>query len=288
MAVLTAKLDACAKINLWLRVLGRREDGFHEVETRMLRLSLADVVSLEWDAAAVDEVLLSCSDGGVPCDESNLALRALRAFQARTGAAGGGWRIHLEKRIPVGAGLGGGSSDAAAVLRGVNAFCGGLLSEDELVSLGGELGADVAFFVRDCVAADASGKGEVVKLVSWTERLCLVLVKPPFGVATPWAYGRWADSRELPGVLYAPQLTVFGALENDLERPVFEKYPLLAVTKAWLLRQKECVAALMSGSGATVFGVARNARDAQDLAGQAAGYLGEKSWVEVVECAVEG
>ncbi len=108
-------LSSPAKVNLWLRVLGKREDGFHEVQTRMVPISLADEVSLSEEPSGT--VTLTCSDATVPVDESNLALRALRAFEAATGVQKG-WKIHLEKRIPHGAGLGGGSSNAAAGFEG--------------------------------------------------------------------------------------------------------------------------------------------------------------------------
>jgi 4-diphosphocytidyl-2-C-methyl-D-erythritol kinase len=209
-------------------------------------------------------------------------VRALRLFLGRTGE-GGGWRIHLEKTIPAGAGLGGGSGNAAAVLRAANELCDFPLGEQELLELGGQIGADVAFFVLDAAAADGEGRGELVQRVDFPQRLPMVLIKPPFPVSTPWAYRQWQGSQEMPGVLYAPQITPWGALVNDLERPVFEKYALLPALKMWLLEQRECLAALMSGSGSTMFAVTGNLGDAQELAGRVRRYLGSSSWVQVAQ-----
>jgi 4-diphosphocytidyl-2-C-methyl-D-erythritol kinase len=272
---------AAAKINLWLRVLGRREDGYHEVETRMLRLSLADEVGVVFETDG-DSLALTCSDSTVPTDRTNLAARALEAFQQMAGVRGS-WTIHLEKKIPAGAGLGGGSANAAAVLRAANELTGHPLKEGELIALAGTIGADVAFFSLDALAADGRGKGELVERVESPGPLSMVLIKPPFPVATPWAYQVWKDSAEIPGVLYAPQITPWGALVNDLERPVFEKYLLLPVLKMWLLEQPECAAALMSGSGSTVFAVARNGARAVELAERVRAYVGPTAWVQVVQ-----
>ncbi len=270
-----------AKVNLWLRVLGRREDGFHEVETRLLRLSLADEVRIEYRPTG-RALEITCSDPSLPVDGSNLAARALRAFQERTGT-GGGWKIHLEKKVPAGAGLGGGSGNAAAVLRTANELAGQPLDEAALLELAGGIGADVAFFVLDAAAADAAGRGEAVTRVASPEPVSMLLIKPPFPVPTPWAYQSWQASREIPGVLYAPQITPWGALVNDLERPVFEKHLLLPSLKSWLLEQRECAAALMSGSGSTMFAITRHGSQAAELAARARQYVGPEAWIEVVQ-----
>lgn len=273
----TLILDSPAKINLWLRVLGRREDGFHEVSTRMCRLALGDTVTIE-KLDGAPRLELTCSDPGVPVDESNLATRALRSFEAMSGISGA-WRIHLEKKIPAGAGLGGGSSNAAAVLRGVNQLCGYPLSQETLVEMGGELGADVAFFVLDSMAADGTGRGEKVAAVDFPWRLPLVLVKPPFPISTPWAYRHWAGSSEIKGAMIVPQVCPWGVMVNDLERPVFETHLFLAALKGWLLEQSEVVAALMSGSGSTVFAITRHGSDATALVPKVQQWCGETSWV---------
>lgn len=246
-------VEAPAKINLWLRVLGRRGDGFHEVETRLAPLALSDRLSLVRDESLAEgEIALSCDDPTVPGDESNLVVRALRALEGTTGRLPG-LRLHLEKRIPHGAGLGGGSSDAAAALRLVEAAFGLALEPGVLQEAAAAVGSDVPFFLLGQVA-DARGRGEQV--VAVPERGAagrLLLVKLPFGVPTPWAYRQWGDSLELEGLPYGPQASAWGELRNDLERPVFEKYQVLGHLKAALLGAPGVAAALMSGSGSTVF-----------------------------------
>lgn len=244
----------------------------------MVRISVADEVRLQ-QLPAGQPTRLTCSDPELPCDESNLALRALRALEAATGLQRG-WHIHLEKHIPAGAGLGGGSSDAAAVLRGINELLGCPLSLAELASLGGGLGSDVPFFLYDAVC-DASGRGEVVQPVPWPHQLQLVLVKPPFGISTPWAYKNWASSEQLPGVPYAAQVCPWGEMVNDLERPAFQKHLLLATLKTWFLEQPETAAALMSGSGSTLFAVVKQGQSAAELAARVRELVGETAWVQV-------
>ena len=273
------RLRAPAKINLWLRVLGRRPDGFHAVETRMCPVSIFDEITVtKRDDGTVS---LTCSDASVPVDETNLALRALRAFESATGRKTS-CDIHLEKHIPHGAGLGGGSSDAASVLDALNQLHGTPLSVAQLCEAAAALGSDVPFFLH-MKTCDATGRGEVVEPVEFPWQLPLVLIKPPFGVPTPWAYQHWAASREQNGVRHTSQPREWGAMVNDLERPVFEKYTLLPVLKTWLLEQPETRAALMSGSGSTIYAVAHTAADSATLAAKAQALCGETTWVRVAE-----
>lgn len=271
-------LHSPAKINLWLRVLGKRADGFHEVQTRLCRLALGDTVELEYLGKGT-QVSLTCSDPTVPLDESNLAMRALRAFENRTGKQSS-WRIHLEKKIPAGAGLGGGSSNAATVLNGANQLAGSPLSLAQLIELAAQIGSDVPCFLLDSPAADGAGRGEEVTPAEFPWQLPLVLIKPPFPIPTPWAYKRWADSKEIPGILYAPQLCPWGAMVNDLERPVFEKFILLPTMKNWLLEFGEVRAALMSGSGSTMFAITDTPANAAEMAEKAREWCGETAWIK--------
>ena len=273
------RLQAPAKINLWLRILGRREDGFHEIETRMCRVGVCDEVIVE--KRTDTEVHLTCSDASIPCDESNLAIRAVRAFEQRTGDQRG-YNIHLEKQIPYGAGLGGGSSDAAAVLEALNTLNSAPLSLTELCEAAASLGSDIPFFLHK-KTCDATGRGEQVVSVDFPWRLPLVLIKPPFGIPTPWAYQRWAVSHELKGIRYAAQPCEWGAMMNDLERPVFEKYTMLPALKSWLLEQPETRAALMSGSGSTMYAITHDATTAAALAKKAQALCGETTWVRATE-----
>ena len=272
-----------AKVNLWLRILGKRADGFHEVQTRLCRLALGDTVEVE-HLGDGSEVRLTCSEPGVPVDESNLAIKALRAFEAKTGRHSS-WRLHLEKRIPAGAGLGGGSGNAATVLQACNSLTGNPLTGQDLIELGAQIGSDVPCFLLDTPASDGAGRGEQVTPVAFPWRLPLLLIKPPFPIPTPWAYKQWMSSQELPGVTYAPQVCPWGEMVNDLERPVFEKYRLLPSLKTWLLNQEEVRAALMSGSGSTMFAVTETTAQAAQLAEKARAYIGDSAWIHTTETA---
>lgn len=271
-------LSAPAKINLWLRILGKRDDGFHDIETRMCPISVADEVTIQ--AKSDDaETTLTCSDTSLPLDGSNLALKALRAFERQTGIRRP-WSIHLEKRIPSGAGLGGGSSDAAAVLAGLNQLTGAPLSQADLCAIAGTIGSDIPFFIHHSTC-DATGRGELVVPVSFPHRLTLLLIKPPFGVPTPWAYRQWSISQEIPGVRYSPQVCPWGEMVNDLERPVFAKHMLLPALKTWLLQQGETRAALMSGSGSTMFAIVDDEPTGHLLASRAREWIGDTAWIQL-------
>ena len=257
------QLYAPAKINLSFEIKGRREDGFHEIETLMAPISLSDCLTIERGETRGD-IKFSCDDASVPNGEENLVVRAARLFQTAT-KIGAGVEIVLEKKIPHGAGLGGGSSDAAATLLGLNELFETRLDQKELVQLAAQIGSDVPFFILGS-AATCRGRGEIVEPARLPANFNLLLVKPDFGVPTPWAYGRWKDSRELPGVEYTPQEFSGVRFLNDLERPVFEKFVLLGHLKTWLRQQAEVGAALLSGSGSTLFAVLREGADAEKLA----------------------
>ena len=247
---------APAKINLSLRVLGRRPDGFHEIETRMVPLDLADEIAVETVSATSNDsgIELVCSDPTLPTGDGNLAYRAAAVFQDRVGQQMPLVRIHLTKRVPHGAGLGGGSSDAATVLLALNELTHVHLPTAEIAAMAAGLGSDVPFFVYRS-AAICRGRGEIIEPTTFDPSVSLLLFKPEFPIPTPWAYQRWRDSRELPGVLYTPQTFPWGELVNDLERPVFE---VLADLKTWLLQQPEVAGALLSGSGSTLFALLRD------------------------------
>ncbi|MCB1097724.1 MAG: 4-(cytidine 5'-diphospho)-2-C-methyl-D-erythritol kinase [Verrucomicrobiae bacterium] len=275
-------LNAPAKINITLRVLRRRADGFHEIETRMVPVpDVCDRIKVEWiDGGEEGTVALVCSEPDVPVDETNLAVRAVRELQGVLGQPFPALRIVLEKGIPSGAGLGGGSSDAATVLLALNQMAKLGWTLERLAEVAGRIGSDVPFFIYGC-PCDCSGRGELVKPIDEGSDLVLpptLLVKPPFGVETPGAYKRWQDSREIPGVLYAPQSSPVGELVNDLERPVFEKFPFLAELKMWLIEREEVSAALMSGSGATVFAFLKQTA-VPELEAELRAHFGEDIWI---------
>ncbi len=252
----TMQVLAPAKINLSLKILGRREDGFHEIETLISPISLADKIDIDRQARWID---FSCDDPTVPSGDENLVVRAAKAFFWKTKISGG-VGIKLHKKIPHGAGLGGGSSDAAATLRALNKIFEAKLSLEELAKLGSTIGSDVAFFLFES-AAVCKGRGEIVNPTKLKKKLSILLLKPAFSVSSGWAYSRWEDSKEIPGISYQRQSFDGQRLANDLERPVFEKFVFLAQLKTWLLKQAEVGAALMSGSGSTLFAVLRENAD---------------------------
>jgi 4-diphosphocytidyl-2-C-methyl-D-erythritol kinase len=265
---------APAKVNLSLRVLQRRDDGFHDIESFVCPLSIFDTV----DITLRDEpgFEFTCDDPTVPTGDDNLVVRAAKLFCESCGLEPH-LRIALSKRIPHGAGLGGGSSDAATTLIGLNRLFQTELSREALSAMAADLGSDVPLFVYQS-ATIIRGRGEQVEPAEFPHELPLLLIKPPFGVPTPWAYKRWRDSQEIPGVRYTVQEFSWGSLVNDLERPVFEKYLFLADLKSWLLAQPEVAGALMSGSGATVFALLHDKNGGESLATRVVNEFGTNLW----------
>ena len=180
------------------------------------------------------------------------------------------------------AGLGGGSSDAASALLGLNELFDAGLSHDLLMKLAAELGSDVPFFIAHSPAI-CRGRGEIVEPITLEANFRLLLFKPDFGVPTPSAYGRWKDSRGLPGIDYSPQEFVGVRFLNDLERPVFEKFVFLARLKTWLRQQPEVAVALMSGSGSTMFAVLREGAEPEGLSSRARAEIDPKLWTCVTQ-----
>ena len=253
-------VSAPAKINLSLRITGKREDGFHELETLVLPIeSLADELTF----TESDRFSLHCTTPGVPTDESNLISRSLRLFEKESGLACP-YEIHLTKNTPHGAGLGGGSSDAAHTFLALNELTKANIPLETLAAWAGQLGSDIPLFLYQAPCW-CRGRGEIIEptQLDWNRRI--LLLKPAFSIPTPWAYSRWKESRELPGVSYTEQTACDQILINDLERPVFEKFQFLAELKQFLLEQPETEAAMMSGSGSTVFAILKDNADAEGL-----------------------
>jgi 4-diphosphocytidyl-2-C-methyl-D-erythritol kinase len=253
-------VTAPAKINLSLRVIGKRSDGFHEVDTWMTPVpGLFDTLTF----TSNDEALLTCDVPEIPVDESNLIIKATRLFEklSKTSCRA---HIHLEKRIPHGAGLGGGSSDAAATLRAWNQWHGFPLDDSSMHAAAAELGSDVPFFLNGTTAR-ASGRGEILSPADAPPRQCIVIFKPSFSVSTPDAYARWKDAAALPGVSYDAVDFPWGTLQNDLEKPVFGKFLFLAELKNWLNSRPEVRTAFMSGSGSSLFALLSDGNMAEAL-----------------------
>ena len=266
---------APAKINLSLRVLGRRADGFHEIETLIAPISLYDEITIE-QRSGNQKIAFRCDDPSVPKGDDNIVVRAANLFFQETKITNR-VLVALKKRIPHGAGLAGGSSDAASTLLALNELFETNLPRESLAKMSAMIGSDVPFFIFQS-AAVCKGRGELVSPTRLREQLSVLLLKPAFGVPTQWAYSRWRDSREIPGVSYASQKFAGQTFANDLERPVFEKFVFLAQLKMWLLKQKEVGTALMSGSGSTVFAVIRQDADVDLLARRAKAELDPELW----------
>jgi 4-diphosphocytidyl-2-C-methyl-D-erythritol kinase len=266
---------APAKINLYLRIVGRRPDGYHLLDSVMVPISLYDDIHItvtpgERGVASPGAALVvRCDDPMVPDDETNLAYKAAAlvcqeaGLQVQIG-------MHLHKRIPAGAGLGGGSSNAATVLKSLNALLALGWTEARLCELGARLGADVPFFIP-CCPAHIGGIGDIVTTVPPLPARSVVLVVPPFSVSTPWAYRRFdevlpaAPASAQPWQLPPGQWPPREWLINDLERVVLPAYPPIAALKADLLRLG-AEGALMSGSGSSVFGLFRHRTVAEHAA----------------------
>lgn len=257
------RISAPAKVNLSLHITGKRDDGYHNLVTRMQKLDLCDQLNLR--ITHDDAIQLFCDTDEIPADESNLAVRAAKRYLDYCDAASGkGVRIELEKRIPVGAGLGGGSSDAAAVLNGLNALFGESLSTDQLIEIGRKLGADVPFFVSDYSSAVATGIGDMLQQVEDADHFLYLLVNPGFHVSTKWVYENYrltkknkkfklCGSRNFDPDFDAGPFCA-DQLHNDLEQVTIAHFSMLGQIKK-VLSDAGAEGALMSGSGPTVFGL---------------------------------
>jgi 4-diphosphocytidyl-2-C-methyl-D-erythritol kinase len=248
-------LRAYAKINIGLHILGKRSDGFHNLETIFREVDLYDEIdlrphkSLEMDA---DSIL-------VPVDESNLCLKAAMLLQEEKKVKDG-VLIQLRKNIPIGAGLGGGSSDAAAVLRGLNELWKLKLSADQLRAIAGEIGSDVPFFIEGG-SAFASGRGEILDYFPLEIPYWIVLVTPMIHISTTWAYkhiqlqrdGKESGLRTKIAKQISSPKKLSSFVQNDFEFSVVKVYPEINMIKE-KLTEKGSVFSLMSGSGSSVFG----------------------------------
>ncbi len=252
-------LEAPAKINLHLKILAKRPDGYHELETWMQKLSLFDRIGLT--ISKQKGIRLQCSRDDLPADISNLAWRAADIYlSASSFGSRFGVDISLEKNIPIAAGLGGGSSDAGAVLRGLNRLFGNEFSNDTLLDFGRKLGADVPFFVTGFGAVLATGIGDKMVQAPCLDHHSFLLVNPGFSVSTRWVYANFAltrdvkDSKVLSFRKSNSDVLPLAGLTNDLEQVTVGKYPELGEIRK-KLQNAGAAAALMSGSGPTVFGI---------------------------------
>lgn len=256
------QVAAQAKVNLRLRILAREASGFHQLETIFLRLELADTVRVRRAKSRSLDVAGPVDGAALGPAEQNLAWRAAHAYAAAASWRGG-FAIELEKRIPVGGGLGGGSADAGAVLRALDAMSTTPLGESALLEIAGTLGADVPFLTSEQACALGWGRGERILGLAPPPARGIVLLVPAFGVNTAEAYG-WLAARASSGagaragLLDLESLTSWDGLasiaENDFELVVSAHHPVLAAMVEALGRAG-CSPAMLSGSGSVVFGV---------------------------------
>ena len=293
------RMFAPAKLNLYLRVLGKRPDGYHELETLFERIDLADELTFE---AHPSDLSLVCDEPSLPCTEDNLVLQAARLLR-QAGATTHGARIRLAKRIPIGSGLGGGSSDAAATLLGLNRLWGLHCSRERLAELGAVLGSDVPFFLGDAPFAIGRGRGERCEgLTGPLPTLWHVLVVPPERLSTTAVYEGLAHSRASAKVrLTAPASSInivvhalrngsLGELAsgvvNELAPEAIRRCPVIKELCA-CLRASGCLTCAVTGSGSAVYGVYADARHA-DEAAQRIRARGDPRWlVEIVHTSHE-
>ncbi len=262
-----------AKINLGLWILGRRSDGYHEIDTVMQSVALEDDLILEEARTGFE---LSATGIPIPKDGPNILERAWALLVAARNPSRG-VRARLMKRIPVAAGLGGGSSDAAGFLQGANRLLTLDLSDDELQDLAAQLGSDVSFFLRGGTAR-ATGRGEQVRHLCPVPPVWVVLATPPLAISTSWAYGR-ARMSLTPRVRDASILAaaipssnwraITPHLHNDFEDVVLPEFEIVAGLRR-ALDASGVLGSLLSGSGSTVFGLARTRDEAQSAANKAA------------------
>ena len=256
---------APAKLNLFLAITGRRADGFHDLVSVAAPVEFGDVLRVEATGEGSD-FALTCDDATVPVNETNLVLKAARAFRAASGWTGGA-RFSLEKRIPTGAGLGGGSSDAVAALRALNSLAGEPLDAAAMAAVAAQLGSDCPLFLHDAPVV-MRGRGERIEVLpggaARLRRRRVLIFKPGFGVPTPWAYARLAadaPASYLPAAEAEARLaewigrrgaTAEDLLFNNMERAAFSKFIALPTLLAQL-HAEFGVAARMSGSGSACF-----------------------------------
>jgi 4-diphosphocytidyl-2-C-methyl-D-erythritol kinase len=273
------KVFSPAKLNLFLAITGRRDDGFHNLVSLVAPLDFGDTLWLA--PAAAGEHVLECDRTDLAVDDSNLVCRAVQAFRVRSGWSGG-VRIQLEKRIPIGAGLGGGSSNAAVTLQALNQLAGSPLSATELQSLAAGLGSDCPLFLRDGPVV-LRGRGEQLSDVpaKAAEKVVgrrVLIFKPAFGIATAWAYRTLADAASRGEPSYLSEAEASGRvaawleddrpledlLYNNMEQAAFSKFVALP-TLLEKLRREHGWTARMSGSGSACFGLLANDQPAEPL-----------------------
>jgi len=292
---MTLEKQSGCKVNLLLNILRKRPDGFHELESVMHPVAVFDQLTF---SRAAPGIRLTCNEPSLPTDSRNLVYRATALF-LETSHIQEGVEMYLEKRIPISAGLGGGSGNAAATLLGLNELFGGPLAAEKLQTLAAALGSDVAFFLQRQPAL-ATGRGETVRGLGFFPALkdaAFLLIHPGFGISTAWAYqqlvrfpaalnGKPGRAQKLVGLLQNSGLREAGKeFYNSLEAPALEKYPLLSLFQEFL-RDNGAAATLMSGSGSTTFALTSTVSEAEKLTEKFKAKFGATNWTVIVPAVV--
>jgi 4-diphosphocytidyl-2-C-methyl-D-erythritol kinase len=279
------------KVNLLLNILGKRADGFHELETVMQPVNLFDEIHFERGGNTIQ---LTCNNPALPVDSRNLVHRAATDFLSAAKISDG-VKIRLKKRIPLAAGLGGGSANAATTLLALNELFGQPLSSMKLRELAAALGSDIPFFLQTKPAL-ATGRGETIQPLENFPALAgkaFLLIHPGFGISTPWAYqnlarfpdalnGRKGRAWKLISLLQAGDFNTAAAeFYNSLEAPAFDKFPVLLLYREFL-RKNGALAALMSGSGSTTFAIVETVPSGEALMEKFKSKFGSSCWTAVV------
>ncbi len=262
-------LKAPAKINLYLKILNKRPDGYHDIETVFERIDLYDTIKLR---PLDKDIVVLCDNPQVPCDSRNLVHRVAAVLKESYGISSG-VEITLNKKIPVAAGLGGASSDCAACLRGLNELWGLKLKKDDIFDIGSRIGADVAFFLMDTGRAIGRGKGEILEPLPKGEKFWYLLVNPGFEALAKDAYSALnfglthagnnskIDVHSLRKIRFND---LGGFLFNSLEAPVEKKHKEVSEVKSEIIKAGLKLS-LMSGSGPTVYGIAESREKALEV-----------------------
>lgn len=284
------KFSPC-KVNLILNILCRRPDGFHELETIMQPVNFCDRLDFTRGGPGIH---LLCSHHTLPTDARNLVYRAAAKFLETAGISEG-VKIYLEKKIPLAAGLGGGSGNAAITLLALNELFGQPLAPAQLDEVAASLGSDINFFLQSKPAL-ATGRGEKVTSLEPFSALAgraFLLIHPGFGISTPWAYqnlarfpaalnGTPGRAEKLANLLQQADVrTAAGEFYNSLEAPALDKYPVLALYQEFL-RAEGALAALMSGSGSTTFAIVPDVTAGETLVEKFKSKFGASVWTAVV------
>lgn len=279
------------KVNLYLRIVSKRPDGYHDLETVMVPLDFGDTLTF---SPAGTGIAMTCDNPTLPTDDTNLVLRAAKKLAARFDVKQGAL-IHLAKKAPLAAGVGGGSSNAALTLLGLNQLWKLNATTEQLGEIAASLGSDINFFLAGS-AALCHGRGEQVEAIPCRLKAHILLINPGFGISTKWAYESWAKAAAgltaaAPAVSVLTRALAEGDLRavcdglyNSLEAPSVGKFPVLELLKR-TMRQEGADGALMSGSGATVFGLFADKSAAERAGAKVRAEFGPSMWTHVCQFA---